>query len=236
MRNLGLVLLSVALLVGCSSDGEKKITEKFDKDLNVRTDDKREFVGTKDDQVIIQKRVYMEEELWKLNAEVQNLENAIYGQSRRDPGGLWLGLKTCREKLADPRVGGSGVPEPVEKWDKITEREEEFQYKVDKRNNLVGYSEENLETRISRYKKHKRVLNEAYDRLKGDLDTCEGKYRTALISHGLNPDDTKAKGEWVEGPDGYKVWKMKKGSTSDPEELMRRKEAEVRKPRSESDN
>jgi len=216
------VLAAVLLAGGCASSS--KTTEKFDKDLNVRTEDSRERVGTKDDKVIIQKKVYLEEELWKLNTDVQEMENSIYGRSRRDPGGLWESLKVCRQNLADPRVGGTGKPEQMEKWGKVSEREDDYEYKIDSRNNLIGVSEEKLEERISRYQKHKRILGDAFERFRGEMDSCESNYRAALVNHGLNPDDTKARGEWVEGSDGVKVWKMRRSSSSDPEELMRRKE------------
>jgi hypothetical protein len=44
-----------------------------------------------------------------------------------------------------------------------------------------------------------------------------------MVKHGMNPSDMKAQGEWVEGPNGYKVWKLKRPATNDPEEMMKRK-------------
>jgi TolA-binding protein len=222
MKQIGLGLLCVALIAGCGSKNDP--TENFDKTLNVSTADKTESVGMKGDKVMVKKKIYLEEQLYKLQSEIEDLELAIYGKSKRDPGGIYEALRDCRSRLADARVGGTGKPEPMEKWERITQTDEDFQYKSDKQNNMIGYSEEELDARLTRYQKQKRVLDGQYENFKDRLDSCESRYQTALIQHGLNPNDTKAKGEWIEGPNGYKIWKMRQGATKDPEELMRRKE------------
>jgi hypothetical protein len=112
----------------------------------------------------------------------------------------------------------------MEKWEKISERAKDFNFAVDKKGNVVAVQEEDLEVRIVNLEKAKNVINDRYDAMKEKLDSCENKHRTALIQHGMDPADTKAVGEWVDGPGGFKVWKMKKSSTSNPEELMRRKQ------------
>jgi TolA-binding protein len=216
-----LALFAGISLVGCSSTPEGP--GELEKTYNTSTGDNREQVGMRDDKVVVQKRIYLEEQLFSLKSEVDDLQSTIFGKSRQDPGGLYLGLKDCRNRLSDPRLGGNGKPQPMEKWVNITAQDEQFFFKADKNNHLVGVSEEALDNRIQRFQKHQRMLTEQYDSFKDKLDTCEETYRTALVQHGLNPDDTKAKGEWVEGPHGYKVWQMKKAATKDPEELMRRK-------------
>lgn len=217
-----LIALAV-LLAGLTSCSSNQGPGELDKTYNTSTGDNREKVGLRDDKVVVQKRVYLEEQLWSLKSEVDDLQHTIYGKSRTDQGGLYAALKDCRQRVSDPRVGGVGKPDPMEKWQDITSEDEQFFFKADKNNNLVGVSEEALDDRIQRYKKHQRMLTQMYDTFKDKVDTCEETYRTSLVQHGLNPDDTKAKGEWVEGPRGYKVWKMKKAATKDPEELMKRK-------------
>jgi TolA-binding protein len=225
MKHLALSFLALMVAVGCASKNDP--TEEFDKNLNVTTTDKTESVGMKGDKVMIKKKVHLEEQLYKMQTEIEDLELAIYGKSKRDPGGIYDALKDCRGRVADPRVGGNGKPEPMEKWERLTQTDETFQYKGDKAGNMVGYSEEELDQRLVRYQKQKALLEQSYENFKDRLDTCESRYRTALVQHGLNPNDTKAKGEWVDGPNGYKVWKMRQGATQDPEELMRRKEKTV---------
>ena len=55
------------------------------------------------------------------------------------------------------------------------------------------------------------------------VEICQQKVRAAQIAHGLDPEDSKVKGEWVDGPNGYKVWRMKQPATSNPEEMAKRK-------------
>ncbi|MBY0371375.1 hypothetical protein K2X33_11855 [bacterium] len=216
-RLFGIVLFGLA---ACSSNGPKP----FDQTLNNAPDGKSEQMGVRDDKVYIQKKVYLEEQLWTLKGEVDELQRTIYGASKQDPSGIYLALRDCRKRLSDPRLGGLGKPDAMEPWTNVTQKDEAFFYKVDKKtNSLVGVSEEALDERIGRYQTHKRVLEGKYDEFKDKLDSCEDKYSSTLVQHGLNPEDTKAQGEWVDGPKGYKVWKMKKGATKDPEELMRRK-------------
>ena len=137
---------------------------------------------------------------------------------------MWLGLSECRKKLADPRIGGIGKPEAMEPWVNVTQKDESFFYKIDKKtNSLVGVSEEALDERIQRYNTHKRLLDQKYEEMRGKLDSCQDKYESTLVQNGLNPNDTKAQGEWVDGPKGYRVWQMKRPPTKDPEELMKRK-------------
>jgi TolA-binding protein len=228
MKQLGLALLLVLVSVGCTSKNDP--TENFDKTLNVTTNDKTESVGMKGDKVMVKKKIYLEEQLYKMQSEIEDMELAVYGKTKRDPGGIYEALKDCRARVADPRLGGTGKPEPMEKWERITQTDEDFQYKADGKNNMIGYSEEELDQRLVRYQKQKRVLESQYENFKDRLDSCESKYQTSLVQHGLNPNDTKAQGEWIEGPNGYKIWKMRQGATKDPEELMRRKEKAVQNP------
>jgi len=207
------------LIIGCSTNSYKK---DFDIQLNSRTPDEGEKIGIKDKKIIISKRIFLEEELFKLQREIEDLENSMFGRSKQNPGGLWLALKSCRERLSDPRIGGNGIPEPMEKWEKITQRTPDYIYIVEN-NFVIGLSEEELSTRINRMKADRKILADMYDDFNEKLLLCEAKYKTTLIQHGMNPEDTKSQGEWVDGSEGYKVWRLKKASTYDVEELMRRK-------------
>jgi hypothetical protein len=220
------MLVAVAM-TGCASTEGPVIsttdnTPKFDKKLNFNTST-NERAGVRGDQVVIQKREYVEKELARLESETNDLQDTIYGKSRQEPGGLWAALKDCREHLADPRVGGTGTPDVMEKWEKVTDHGEDNNYVVDKHDTVMSVSEEGVDARLVRLRKTKTVLNDRYDSFRDKLDSCQQRYKVSLINHGLNPDDTKAKGQWVDGPNGYKVWQMRSPTTDDPEELARRK-------------
>ncbi|MCB0417470.1 MAG: hypothetical protein H6617_01165 [Bdellovibrionaceae bacterium] len=220
MRSICLSFVMVLILVGCAGS---KVTDKLEEEYQTKTGVDGEKVGLKDDKIMIQKRVYLEEQLAVLNSEVEDLQHTIYGKSKTDPGGIWDALRRCRTRLADPRVGGDGNPPAMEKWEEIGKLDSQFEHTVRDDKNVIAVTEEALNDRITRLSKAKSILSTKYDGFKDKLDTCEHKYQTALVQHGLNPNDTKANGEWVQGPNGYKVWRMKRGATKDPEELMRRK-------------
>ncbi len=239
MQSNVLVLAVIFALAACSSHKDnvtvsQEEAPKLDKQLNVNTGDAHEKVGIKDNTVKIQKVVFLEEEMRRLQTDIDDLESNMYGESVRDPGGLYIDLQRCRKRLSDPRISGNGTPEPMEKWEKISQRDEDFNYHVDRDKNVVAVSEEELGGRIGNLKKLKRVLRDKYENLRTKLDSCENRYHTTLINHGLDPADTKAVGEWVDGPNGTRVWKMRKASTTDPEELMRRKQQRERQTASES--
>lgn len=218
-----LAFLMGVLLVGACSSGPET-AEDMDETLESKTGQQGEQLGIKDDELTIQKRASIEEKLFKLDSEVQDMQNAVYGPSLTDPHGLWAALQDCRNRKADPRVGGNGSPEPMEKWQNLAETEDDFALTVNKkRTKVVAVSEERLQTRIDRLRSNKRILEGSYQEFKQKLNSCETDYKTALVEHGLNPQDRKAKGEWVMGPNGYKIWEMKKPKTDDPEEMMKRK-------------
>lgn len=220
MKSCCFFVMLLALLAGCSS---AKVTDKLEEEYKTQTGTDGEKVGLKNDKIMIQKRVYLEEQLAVLNSEVEDLQHTIYGKSKTDPGGVWDALNRCRKRLADPRVGGDGNPPAMEKWEQVAKLESQYEHTVRDDKNVIAVTEEALNDRIARLSKAKNILNTKYDSFKDKLDTCEHKYQTALVQHGLNPNDTEASGEWVQGPNGYKVWRMKRGATKDPEELMRRK-------------
>jgi hypothetical protein len=222
------VAIGMALMASCASKKEGPVisttdnTQKFDKQLNFNTTD-GEKVGVRGDQVVIQKRSYVEQELARLQGEVQDLQDSIYGKSVQEPSGLWAELKDCRGKLSDPRIGGSGTPDPMEHWENVTERADDNNYVVDKHDSVVAVSEEGVDARLVRYRKYKVVLTDRYQDFKDKVDSCHNRYKVALVNHGLKPEDTQSSGQWVDGPNGYKVWQMRRPSTDDPEELARRK-------------
>ena len=224
-----LVGVAVSLLSACSSKERPVVsttddTKKFEKDVNFNST-MNEKMGVRDDKVVIQKRTYLETELARLASQSSDLQDTIYGKSRQDAGGLWLELKTCRQRLSDPRLGGNGQPEAQEKWENVIDNEDDMKYVVDKYKTVMAVKEEEVADRLVRFRKYKAVLADKYDAFKDKLESCQNRYRTALIQHGMNPDDTQATGEWVDGPNGYKVWKMKRNVTNDPEELMKRKQS-----------
>ena len=206
---------------GCSSLSNK--AEKEDTRLEKSQSVNGKTLGLREDEVIVQKKVMLSEALRKLENEVFSLENDVYGNERYGTSGIYGVLKGCHQKLSDPRIGGSGKLKPLPRPERVTREEEDFKYVIDEKDQLVGVSEEQLRDRTKRFRKYRKILAERKADIQTDIEICDQDHRTALINHGLSPEDGKARGEWVVGSGGHKVWRQKKAETSNPEEMSKRK-------------
>ncbi|MEO5667133.1 MAG: hypothetical protein ABIR96_03665, partial [Bdellovibrionota bacterium] len=177
----------------------------------------------KDKNVIVQRKVFLAESLRNLEKEVYSMENDLYGNEKYGTRGTQGVLKDCEKKLADPRIGGTGKLKPIATSDRVTEEEDDVKFVIDEKGDLVGITEEKLRDRIDRFRGYKKILGTRKAELGTDIEICEQKHREALIANGLAPEDGDGKGEWVTGPQGFKVWRAKKRETSNPEVLSKRK-------------
>jgi len=224
------LLIGAFLLVACSSkkiDPARPIETKMEKTQRL---DSSEEVGVKGDNIVVQRKVYLAEELRKLQNEVYALEDEVYGNRSYQTIGLYGVYKECKSRLADKRIGGAGRLEPIEKAERVIDTEAELKIGIDEGKQLVGISEEGLRDRIDRFRGFRRILRKRADEYHEKIEICESDYRTALIDNGLKPEDTKSKGEWVMGPQGFRVWRAVTLPTNDPEELARRKAKGERAP------
>jgi len=160
-----------------------------------------------------QERLFLQHQVAMLSTEVHDLQISTYGRSQKQPGGVWDRLRRCQLRLTDSRIGGSGSPTQIENWANV----------AGKRRKLTTASQETLRARLEEVLKTRHLLDEKYRSLERKHQDCETKFRAALVKHGLNPDDMKAKGRWTDGPEDIKVWSLKRRSTTDPKELIRRK-------------
>src|SRR5580700_228399 len=94
---LTIMLLSLWLLASCASNPNK--AEKIDTDLQKSSAvNGEEKVGVKSGNMVVQKKVQMNEELRRLQYEVYELEDRVYGNRKYGSKGLYGALKTCREE------------------------------------------------------------------------------------------------------------------------------------------
>lgn len=221
--NTQALCLSAGLLLSLGACSSRNKAEKEDTRLEKGQEVNGQTIGLKKGNVVVQKKVMLAENLRKLEREVFSLENDVYGNEHYGSKGLYGVLKECHTKLADPRIGGSGTLKPLPPADLVTKKEEELKFVIDENDQLVGISEEMLRDRIDRFQGYRKILTERKVDIQTDTEICEQKHKTALINMGLNPEDGQAKGEWVTGPQGYKVWRKKEAETSDPEKLSKRK-------------
>ncbi len=176
-------LLSVLTLVGCKSNPNKaeKIVTKMDKDSDVGGGEK---VGIKNGDMIVQKKVMMNEELRRLQYEVYELEDRVYGNRKYGSKGLYGALKGCREESVSKKMGGDGKLMWTEPADRVTDKEEEFNIGIDEKEKIVGVSEEFLKDRIARFKKYKGTLEKRQDEYEEKLEICDAALKAKKESQG----------------------------------------------------
>ncbi|MCM2282084.1 MAG: hypothetical protein NDI61_09585 [Bdellovibrionaceae bacterium] len=189
VRVFGLLALS-SVMAACSSNPHKaeKIETKMEQSETVTGDEK---VGINTDgNMIVQKKVAMNEELRRLQYEVYELEDRVYGNRKYGSKGLYGTLKGCRENLARKDNGGDGKLMWTEPMDRVTDKEDEFKIGIDEQNKLVGVSEEFLNDRIVRFRNYKMILMKRQDEYEDKLSIC----KTELASRKFDADKTKTSG------------------------------------------
>ncbi|NQZ02031.1 MAG: hypothetical protein HRT45_15325 [Bdellovibrionales bacterium] len=174
----GSILAGVcALAVGCSSNPHKAkdIDTKMEKKANISGN---ENVGVKDGNLVVQKKVQMNEELRRLQNEVYSLEDRVYGNRKYGSKGLYGTLKACRLRLTSKELGGDGKLMWTEPIDRVTDKEDDFEIGIDEKEKIVGVSEEFLKDRLKRFKGYKRVLQKRQDEYEEKIDICDAAVRS----------------------------------------------------------
>ena len=187
MRNnikyiLGLIALAT-MVVACASNPNKArdIETKMDKSAKVSGDTK---VGVKDGNLVVQKKVQMNEELRRLQNEVYSMEDKVYGNRKFGSEGLYGSLKTCRKTVTSKKFGGNGKLMWTEPIDRVTDKEDEWEVGIDEKEKIVGVSEEFLLDRIKRFKGYKRTLQKREDEYKEKLEICDAKLEAQKFDMG----------------------------------------------------
>ena len=168
--------LGVLMVVACKSNPHKakKIDTNLDKPDAVVGD---ETVGVKDGNMVVQKKVAMNEELRKLQYEVYELEDRVYGNRKYGSKGLYGALKGCREEMVSKKYGGNGKLMWTEPADSVTDKETEFNIGIDERDKIVGVSEEFLKDRLARFMKYRQTLNKRQDEYEEKLEICDAELK-----------------------------------------------------------
>lgn len=167
-----LLLLAVIGLSACASNPNKaeKIETKMDNTEQVTGDTN---LGLKDGEMVVQKKVKMNEELRRIQYEVYELEDRVFGNRKFGSSGLYGVLRKCKADLSDPKNGGDGKMKWTEPMDRITDKEEEFKVGLDEQKKLVGVTEEYLHDRIERFRGYKQILQKRQDEYEEKVEICK---------------------------------------------------------------
>lgn len=177
MRTLVLLLLATAAFTSCKTNPNKV------EDINTKLDQKSEMnqessIGVKDGNAVFQKKVSLNEELRKVQYEVYELEDRVYGNRRFGSLGLYGVLRECKIQLTDPRNGGDGKLMWTEPLERITDKEDDFKIGIDEQKKLVAVTEEFLVDRIQRFRGYKSLLNKRQDEYEEKVAICKADLRT----------------------------------------------------------
>ena len=167
------ILFSIQILfTACASNPNeaKEIETKMDNAAQISGDTQ---LGVKDGNMVVQKKVLMNEELRKIQYEVYELEDRVYGNRKYGSLGLYGVLRDCRAQLSDPKNGGDGKLKWTEPIDRVTDKEEDFKIGLDEEQKLVGVTEEFLADRIKRFKGYKSVLMKREDEYEEKVAICK---------------------------------------------------------------
>ena len=166
------IALGASLFFGCSSNSHKaeKIETKVENGSSITGDTS---VGVKDGNMVVQKKVLINEELRKIQYDVYELEDRVYGNRKYGSLGLYGALRECKMQLSDPKNGGDGKLIWTEPIDRVTDKEDDFKVGIDEDKKLVGINEEFLNDRIIRFKGYKTVLNKRQDEYEEKLAICK---------------------------------------------------------------
>ncbi len=176
MKKFLLLCATTSLLAACASPhkAEKIETEMQRKD----TISGDTAVGVnKEGNMIVQRKVEMNEEVRGLQYEVYSLEDRVYGNRKYGSLGLYGVLRDCKSQLSDPKNGGDGKLQWTEPIDRVTDKEEDFKIGIDEKDKLVGISEEFLKDRIERFRGYKKVLQKRQDEYEEKVEICKAELR-----------------------------------------------------------
>lgn len=184
------VLLMAVGVAGCSSNPykAKNVDTTLDKAQKVTGD---EQVGVKDGNLVVQKKVALNEELRRLQYTVYKLEDHVYGNKDYGSKGLYGALKDCRSELASKKYGGDGKMTWTEPADRVTDKEDQWNVGIDEKDKLVAVSEEFLKDRMDRFKGYLQLLKKRQGEYEEKLEICDNDLKAKKQSMSATTDGDK---------------------------------------------
>jgi hypothetical protein len=169
--------MALVLLTQCKTNPNK--AEKIDTEIKNHGQVSGDTaVGVKDGNLVVQKKVQMNEELRRIQIEVYELEDRVYGNRKYGSLGLYGVLRQCKADLSEPKNGGDGKLKWTEPMDRITDKEDEFKIGLDEKDKLVGVSEEFLKDRLERFRGYKKVLMTREDEYEEKVQICKTEMKS----------------------------------------------------------
>jgi hypothetical protein len=164
-----LILPAVLMIAACSAKPKKM--EVLDTQLSKNQDiSKNEKIGTNSaGEVVYQRKQNLVNELVKIEDEVGDLQDRVYGTPEYNSKGLYGKALSCRKQKAMKSGELSYIPErsPVVEEDQAKVGEDAQTKK------LISLNEEILEKRLARFKDYKKTLYSRQEQLEQYIEKCE---------------------------------------------------------------
>lgn len=176
MKKLLGFVTCLLLFAGCSSNPNK--AKEIETKMETQEQVTNESIGVKDGNMVVQKKVMMAEELRRLQYDVYELEDRVYGNRKFGSQGLYGTLKECRLKLTDKSNGGDGKLSYMPPLDRITDKEDKFDIGTNTEKKIIGVQEEFLKDRISRFNGYKDILMKREDEFQEKIDICKAELKS----------------------------------------------------------
>jgi hypothetical protein len=178
LQGIALAALGFTFVIinGCAHRNRADIVDtSLEKQTNI-SDSQGESVGVRDKEFVLQKKKALGEELRKLEENVRELDDRVYGTREYASYGVWGKVRDCRLAIKDKSADFD--PGPLERasdseyllnWKANTDAKAGIEKNSDK---LVAMSEEDLDKHITKLNKVKSRLQEREDELNEKLIHC----------------------------------------------------------------
>lgn len=161
---------------GCKSNPHKAEV------LETKTEQESVVAGTEklgvnaDGDMVYQKKVMMAEEIRKLQNDVNEMEDKVYGTRKYKTKGLHGKYADCLRALKADQKADLPKLDKAERW---SDKNEDLKIGIDKDDQkLAGVTEEKLKDRIAKFQEYRRVLQDREDEYSENIKTCEERRKS----------------------------------------------------------
>lgn len=169
------VLFTLTLVTGCTSDQVKEVHTDLQ---NKETSSKDTTVGVNiDGNMVVQKNVNLAKELRRLDQEIKETEDRVFGTRAYNTTGLAGKLKKCAATKSEDEAKNYSVDqfERMSDSDHDLNLAEDREAGTDKNSGkLIVQTEEKLSAKIKKMTKYRTKLIEKEDEIQTKLTKCSG--------------------------------------------------------------
>jgi TolA-binding protein len=177
MKNFLIASLVLLLSNACANRNKADIVDTQLQNQSNVSNASGESVGVRDNEFVLQKKQSLSEELRKLEQNVRELDDRVYGTREYETYGLWGKLRDCSAKTKDKKSDYDAGPlqrisdeDYLLNWTANSDAKAGIEKSSDR---LVALSEQDLDDHIKNMNKATTRLQQKEDELRGKLLECQ---------------------------------------------------------------